>query len=164
LLLPLDKEARKEMIRKFLENAPGSLHPDRIDETKLSDLASASFFLGYKDIEAAISRVRRSDKRTIANLEGELKHCGRTTTLRFYKKAFSEIDVDREAVEREFLPLVHMAARDAGADKNTALDRESVDALFPLLQNEKPVYANAEELRAKAQEFVDRQNGPGAIP
>ena len=117
----------KEGVKNNKLAANGALHPDQLDDAPLNKLAEASFFLGYKDIQTGVSRVLRNapEAQTVAALERELLTWGRTTTLGADKKAFAE--GDREAVEREFLPLVYMAALEGGAaaKEHSSLEIES---------------------------------------
>lgn len=119
LLLPPDAGARRGMIAFFLGkainekliNMGGALDPKKISDEDWKRLEEASFFLGYKDIEAATQRIVRGDTPSIEKLEDAMVAAGRTTTLSAYNKILEDPD-DRSAIEREFYPLVHMAAHE----------------------------------------------------
>ena len=148
LLLPPDGASRQRMIGGFLDDVT-KLAVNSKDWEKLQ---KASFFLGYKDIEAAVSRAARqgSGNQIVNSLESELLDWGRTTTLRLYTGAFDETE-DREAINREFLPLVEMARQEGHelvAKKNPALD---IDSLY---NGKTPIFASKDELERKASEFV----------
>jgi hypothetical protein len=170
LLLPPDSAARRRMINLFLKEAAkinklaatDSLHPSQLDDAAWNRLAEASLFLGYKDIDTAVSRVLRNapDEKTVAALERELLTWGRTTTLGAYKKAFAE--GDREAVEHEFLPLVYMAAQegDVAAKGNSSLNIESVAKEIKVAG--RLAYPSSSDLKANATKFVNKRNGSGS--
>jgi hypothetical protein len=85
---------------------------------------------------------------TLQGLERELLRWGRTTTLRLYSKAFSETD-DRDAIEREFLPLVAMAHREGSALQGTPpLD------VKPLISGPEPPYASESALQSAADGYM----------
>lgn len=167
LLLPPDAEARKRMIKGFLEHAvkerklnkTDKLYPQQLAEQAWDTLVQASFFLSYTDIKAAVSRVLRNvpRKRTVNELKRELLTWGRTTTLLFYKKALVE-SVDRKAVAREFLALVQMAALEGevAAQEDSALDIETF-----VKEAKDLVYASPTILKACAVKFVKKQNDSG---
>ncbi|AMX94020.1 AAA family ATPase [Mesorhizobium sp. M7A.F.Ca.US.014.04.1.1] len=170
LLLPPDATSRQKMIKNFLKDAiekgnlpaDHALNPDNIEKSgKWSILRSASFFLGYKDIEAAVARVVRQvgNSQSVTELESEFLEWGRTTTLRLYNGAFDEID-DREAIEREFLPLIEMAAREGAVlkeKKNPALD---CAALFKADEKNGKLASFASELKLREESlrFVKRRS------
>jgi hypothetical protein len=170
LLLPPDANARKRMIKGFLDeaiekkkiSAADQLAPNQLREENWTALTNASFFLGYKDIEAAVSRVLRIEK-TVAALEKALLNWGRTTTLRIYKGAFIE-GGDPSAILREFLPLVEMAAQEgeAAAKVDSALD---IDEVFKEIPELEALFRNGSAvLKQRAAEFVRRQSGSGSAP
>lgn len=166
LLLPPDAASRRRMLTDFLRKAiekgnlqsGGALDPDTIERnSQWEKLQDASFFLSYKDMEAAVARVERktATKQTVPELERELLDWGRTTTLRLYNGAFDETE-DRDAIEREFLPLVEMAAREGKAlERSPALDTRT---LFDEKDGRKPTFANEEKLKKLALEFVKRSS------
>lgn len=164
LLLPPDSHSRKAMITNVLKanfQTGHALHPNAIKQGKWTTLQNASLFLSYKDIEAAVARVKRQtgDKQSVAELTRELLEWGRTTTLRLYNSAFDETD-DHEAIKREFLPLVEMAAREGKAlekSKNPALDNT------PLFEDDrtsgrKKIFGGEAELKDEALKFVKRRS------
>ncbi|TPI41930.1 AAA family ATPase [Mesorhizobium sp. B3-1-9] len=166
LLLPPDSESRQRMIKQFLLSAvrekaipkDHDLDPAQLDGQKWEALTKASFFLGYKDIEAAVSRVihQKKDKGTRAELERELLGWGRTTTLRLYNGAFHETD-DRDAIEREFFPLVEMATREGGLlHGNPALD---ISEMLKVDQKtNKAPFTSEEEMNDLALKFVKERS------
>lgn len=164
LLLPPDSESRRRMIKKFLQSAVKEktipegheLDPAQLDSGDWGSLTKASFFLGYKDIEAAVARVmrRKEAMRTRAELERELLGWGRTTTLRLYNSAFKETD-DRDAIEREFFPLVEMAAREGEKLGGTP----PMDISDMLKADEKPSpFASKNEMNKLASEFIKERS------
>jgi len=163
LLLPPDASSRQRMLTGFLKaavkngklKADDPLCPDTIEQTgEWKKLQDASFFLGYKDMEAAVGRVLYQDAAgQVTDLERELQDWGRTTTLRIYNSAFSETE-DHDAIKREFLPLVEMATREGKAlDGRPLLD--NVPLFKPDGENRKgAIFANEAELKNEALEFV----------
>jgi hypothetical protein len=166
LLLPPDADSRRRMITAFLKEAikkgklPSGhvLDPEKIEQNgQWGVLQDASFFLGYKDMEAAVARVvyQLATERTVPQLERELLDWGRTTTLRLYNAAFDETE-DRDAIKREFLPLVEMATREGkalGETGNPTLDNN------PLFKDDKKngrtaVFAGEADLQEQALGFV----------
>ncbi|MER8923419.1 hypothetical protein [Mesorhizobium sp. M0802] len=137
------------------------LHPDIIEQRKLWEpLKKASFFLGYKDIEAAVARVMRqtSSKQSAEELERELRDWGRTTTLRLYNGAFDETD-DYDAIKREFFPLVEMAARE-GMLLEGGLKLDNKPLFTADKKTRRPaVFASDIELQEEASNFV-KGRGP----
>ncbi|MER8873390.1 AAA family ATPase [Mesorhizobium sp. M0814] len=169
LLLPPDSDSRQKMIKRFLGSAVKEktlpegheLDPAQLDkDRKWESLTKASFFLGYKDIEAAVARVMRQkqDKRTRAELERELLGWGRTTTLRLYNSAFNETD-DRDAIVREFFPLVEMATWEGDVlhrGENPALDTS--DMLKADGKTGKAPFASEDEMNSLASNFVKERS------
>lgn len=167
LLLPPDSDSRQRMIKQFLGSAVKDkaipdgheLDPFQLDkEEKWDSLTKASFFLGYKDIEAAVARVirRKDDTRTRAELERELLGWGRTTTLRLYNSAFHETD-DRDAIVREFFPLVEMAKREGQSlHENPALDIS--DMLKVDERTGKVPFTSENEMNSLAAKFVKERS------
>lgn len=164
LLLPPDAASRRRMLRGFLGEAikkgklqcGDALDPDTIEQNgQWKELQDASFFLGYKDMEAAVARVvYRGDVSQTKALERELRDWGRTTTLRLYNGAFDETE-DHNAIKREFLPLVEMATREGKAlEGSPALDSSP---LFKSDENNGKMapFADDAELKKKALEFVE---------
>lgn len=155
LLLPPDHIARAQMLEGFLSRAKeGS--PLRSLAPIPDALIEASFFLGFTDIQTVVQRVLRLDTRlqTEATLGKELLNVGRTTTLEFYRHAFKETE-DRSSMNREFLPLVHMAATEGKkvAEHDPAL---SVTAAAEALVDPSGarIYDGAMSLQNEAAKFV----------
>lgn len=157
LLLPPDSAARQRMIRRFLGKAiknerlepQAPLAPVQISPEDWKRLEEASFFLGYKDIEAATQRIVRGNQPDIKKLEDAMLTAGRTTTLSAYNKIFKAPD-DRSAIEREFYPLVEMARREGEALKRLKMPALDIEAL------EEDVKDGT--IEAKAETFVADQN------
>ncbi|TIL80056.1 MAG: hypothetical protein E5Y89_10800 [Mesorhizobium sp.] len=151
----------KEFLGKQNLSPEHSLHPDQIERGNLWEpLKKASFFLGYKDIEAAVARVMRrtSSKQSAEELERELRDWGRTTTLRLYNGAFDETD-DYDAIKREFFPLVEMAARE-GMFLEGRLKLENKPLFTADKNTGRPaVFASDIELQEEASNFV-KGRGP----
>jgi len=165
LLLPPDAGSRRAMLERLLEKAPetSALKPKALTEQDWTAFVDASFFLGYKDVEAAVNRALRHDaaEQTVAGLKGTLLDWGRTTTLQLYRGAFTETD-DRKAIEREFFPLVKMAAGEGASlaehDSSFALDQLTTHWQD---QHERPVYAGS-NLTDLAMDYVAKRNGQPA--
>lgn len=164
LLLPPDASKRQKMISALLRGLVDSgaiAEQSELDPTKISDddwkrLQDASLFLGFKDIEGAVQRIARGedDKKTVKGLADIMLQWGRTTTLRLYNKAFGETD-DRDAVEREFFPLVEMMMREGKAlEDKPAFDNK------PLYDKEAeaPVFESLEGLETTGLAFIQSCN------
>lgn len=162
LLLPPDASSRQRMIKIFIEGSKlPSDHPLNTDTIEQNDrwgaLRDASFFLGYKDMEAAVARVvhQIADKQTLPELERELREWGRTTTLRLYNRAFDETE-DHDAIKYEFLPLVEMATRESIALKSSpALDNSP---LYVGKDGKAPPFDGDADVQEKALKFVQRRS------
>jgi len=129
LLLPPDAVSRKKILQNFLKNSGISdshvLHPGNLSE-HWAELEKASFFLGYKDIEAVVSQVLNRDNGEATGAEElcrTLRTWGRTTTLRPYGEASKGEKVDRDALMGELYPLIEMIKRECEQPpKGTALE------------------------------------------
>jgi ATPase family associated with various cellular activities (AAA) len=149
LLLPPDQPARKEMLRKFLKKhfgEEGPLSPKNIGDKPITELSLTARFLGYKDIEAAVARVSRRSTPNVSALNDILRDSSRTTSLTFYRSAFSEVH-DTEPVKNEFLPLVEMVVRE---DPSYDLPAD-----FTTGNNNKLVFQSKDDIRAAAKRCVE---------
>ncbi|MGF6739734.1 ATP-binding protein [Paraburkholderia atlantica] len=111
LVLPPDAEKRKSFIKDFIGYDQNDKSGQLFDVTseEWTDLAQASLFLGYSDIEGAVKEIENGGNRSAQRLIDVLKGRARTTSLEAYQSRFfrdgNPLPV-RETPIREFLCLL----------------------------------------------------------